>query len=1167
MADVLTPQQQMAVSDRGGNLLVSAAAGSGKTKVLVDRLLSYIMDPMQPANIDDFLIITYTKAAAAELREKIASKLNERISENPENRHLHRQLQRLYLTKISTVHSFCSDVLRQYAYILNLPGDFSVLDDREGQQLKGLAMEQVLEACYSSDDPDLDFYSFLESQGFHRKDDKLPELIMDLSSRAQCHLQPEQWMLGCAQRAQVEGVTEASQTIWGKFLIDDLHEAVDQEIKTLSLALKKMEGNPDFEGAAAVLGEIVVQYQKLLEADTWDGVHEAAKIKYRKLSFKDDAKNTQLSDEIKVLKALVKEHMDAKLVSFANNNAQIMQDLRKSAAAARGFIRVVKQFQDAYSKLKQNMRCLDYSDLEHLTLDLFYGKSRCGITSVANEIAEKYREVMVDEYQDSNAIQDAIFSALSHKKHNLFLVGDVKQSIYQFRLADPDIFLQKYNSFAPAGQAQPGEGRKVFLSSNFRSGGGILDGVNDVFKGCMSQKVGGLDYGEAEALVEGLPHVPLQEPEIQLIGLQTKDESNLHEANMVAKRISELLDGTHMVRDGKTLRKVTADDIVILLRSPSSQASAYKEALEALGIACADDVEDKLFDAEEICTLRSLLTVINNPRQDIPLVATIATPIFGFTADDLAQLRGADRRASIYDLLVRSDNSKAKHFLQILNKLRMEAKLTTISGLIEKVYLHTDLDSIYGAMANSSLRMERLEAFYTIAVDFDKRSNGGLEQFLANLDIMEQNGTSIEPAKQPNCVRILSIHKSKGLEYPIVFLSGMSKRFNKKDTQKKVLLDKELGVGLSCTDNDSRLCYPSIAKTAIAVKMVRDLVSEEMRILYVAMTRPRDRLIMTFSYWTTETAFGDLALRLCYSDPVMVYQNVNNHISWVLSCVLHKTEAGEILNQCICHPETRSDNTVWDIHLVTPENSSQQGGQEETKPVEASVDVSAIREALAFQYPFQPATVTPSKQTATQLKERYLDTEVSEKANRTHQNAPWRQPSFISGTASSVHRGNAIHAVMQYVDFAKCTDEQMLLDEFSRLVSVGLVTQEQIFMVDAQKILSFFESDLGRRLMVAKKVYREFKFSVLVSTDKSAEQADKVLLQGVVDCAIMDDDGIVVIDFKSDRVTAETISLKNTLYAGQVNAYAMALAEVFQLPVKEKWLYYFDINQGVLLNM
>ena len=1167
MADILTPQQRQAVYDRGGELLISAAAGSGKTKVLVDRLISYLMDPVSPANIDDFLIITYTKAAASELREKIAAKLNEKIAEFPENTHLHRQLQRLYLTTISTVHSFCSEVLRQYAYMLDLPSDFSVMDDREAKQLRLSAMEQVLDQAYSAEEPDMDFYAFVDSQSFHRNDGLIPELVIKASERALCHLQPDSWMDQCIAQAQVDDISDACQTVWGEYLLKDLHETVDYEISALSKLVSQIdlqEVPEDFASAKAVLSDIIIQLERLRNSQTWDEIVSASHIDYGRLSFKGTAKASALSEDIKLIKAFAKKTLDKKLGVFAGSNAQVLEDLRQSYRAVKGLIGLVRSLHSTYGKMKRRIRALDYSDLEHFTLDLLYGKSRTGITAVAKELGNRYREIMVDEYQDSNAIQEGIFAALTQKRHNLFLVGDVKQSIYQFRLANPEIFLDKYNRFLPAAMAQEGQGRKVLLSSNFRSGAGILDAANDVFQRCMTQKICGLDYGEEEMLRPGVSsRIPLPEPEIQFIGLKTKDESNLQEAKMVAKRIQKLLDGTHMVRNGKenALRPVQAEDIVILLRSPGSQGFAFKQELEALGISCDDNAEDNLFDADEIFVLRSILTVISNPRQDIPLVAALSSPVFGYNANDLSNLRQIDRYSSIYEALLKSKDEKAERFFAVLQQLRKDAKTTTISGLLEKIYLHTKLDAIYSAMPDGPKRLDRLEQFYALALDFDSRNGANLEQFLADLEVMEQSGIKLPATPKSNAVRIYSIHKSKGLEFPIVFLCGLSKMFNTRDLTQKVLLDKDLGIGLCCADQPGRQTYPPVAKSAIAAKMLRDLRAEEMRILYVAMTRPVDRLIMTYTF-SSEDTVTDMIVKSRYYDSNAIHGSAKTLLSWVLYTALHHTEAGALHTLAQMKPDhTEIGDPVWDIQVTEPDAQDEaQAVGSFTDVSKETVDIEAIHRALRFQYSHEEATRTPSKQTATQLKERDKDREVADKTPAKSFFTGWRKPSFVDTKAGSIQKGNAIHAVMQYVDFSKCASEQALSAELNRLEHAGMISAEDIALVDPQRILALFQSDLGKTIAASKQVLREFKFSVLV--DSGLGDGDKILLQGVVDCAVIDEKGIRVIDFKSDRVTQDTLAEKTAEYKGQVDAYAQALTQIFSLPVTEKWLYFFNLNQA-----
>ena len=591
MAEELTQQQREAVYDRGGKLLVSAAAGSGKTKVLVDRLLSYITDPQDPANIDDFLIITYTKAAAAELRTKIAQKLSQRIAEEPEDKHLQKQMQRLYLAKISTVHSFCSDILRENAYRMDLPSDFRVSEERDSVQLQLEAIETVLDGAYAHIHEDENIREFLDTQGLGRNDRNIPPILLSVYRSARCHLDPDSWLKECECQSDAEGVEDASETVWGAYLIKKLHDLLRGHIQALENCIQQAEDAGNMPGVVQLLQVTVNQFRSLSMMNKWDEISAFSGVDYGRLSFPRKGVDEQLCEQIKVIRKSAKEDIDGELRSFADPSKIVLADLRVSGIAAKGLIALVRQFSAEYERQKKRRRVLDFSDLEHKTLDLLLGKSRSGITATAREIGQRFREIMVDEYQDSNGVQDAIFSALTQQRQNCFMVGDIKQSIYQFRLADPTIFIQKYNDFVPAAEAVPGQGRKVLLSSNFRSGGGVINAVNDVFTQSMSEQVGGLNYTDAEKLNEGLTHLPLNEPEVEFYAVNAETSAPDEEAAFVAERISELLDGTHMVRDQNGLRPIKAGDIVIILRSPRSSGGHFQYAIEQKGIACTRSEE------------------------------------------------------------------------------------------------------------------------------------------------------------------------------------------------------------------------------------------------------------------------------------------------------------------------------------------------------------------------------------------------------------------------------------------------------------------------------------------------------------------------------------------------------------------------------------------------
>ncbi len=1166
MTEKLTPQQQQAVENRGGKLLVSAAAGSGKTKVLVDRLLGYLTDPIQPANLDEFLMITYTKAAAAELRGKIAAKLSERLADNPENRHLQHQMQRLYLTKISTVHAFCADILREYAYMLDIPADFRVADENECRELRDRTVERLLENAYDNAENDPDFRAFVDAQALGRDDRLVSQIILKVYDAARCHRDPQKWLDECINNTLAKNVTDAAKTTWGAYLVKNLFTYLDLQINAMQACADAASRSEGMEKPAALLNDTVCQLKNLRTAATWDEIVRRKSIEYGSLRFSKKCPDQELAERIKLVRAACKKGLDKRLKSFADESAQVLADVYTTAASVRGIVALVRRFDREYDRAKRARRVMDFGDLEHNCLDLLLGKRRSGPTTAAQEIGNRFREIMVDEYQDSNAVQDAIFNALTEQRQNCFMVGDVKQSIYQFRLADPSIFLEKYSTYVPAEDAKPGEGRKVMLSCNFRSGGDVLKSVNDVFAYCMSENVGNLVYGEEEALREGIPHAPLGEPEVELWTIPVEETTYIEEAAFVAERIRQLLDGMHYVRNKDGLRPIRPEDIAILLRSPGSVGIHFQWALQDLGIRCVTSGGEDLLKTEEVAVLRAILQTVSNPRQDIPLLAALVSPVFGFTADDIAAFRAGNRRCCVYDALVKSNSPKAKAFLQSLQLLRREARMHTIAQLIEKIFLLTRMDSIYAAMEGGDARKDNLQTFYTLACNFEGTARRDLEQFLDHLTAMEGKGLIVSAEQSATgAVTLTSIHKSKGLEYPVVFVCGLSREFNRESTHAHVLCDQELGLGLSFVDTKNRVRYPTVAKRAITAKMISDSLSEELRVLYVALTRAKDRLIMTYASRKLEENLYKIVSRMDMCKPELLTTDVVCPGEWVLMTALRRTEAGELFELGGKPLETTPGDPVWMIK-VAGAPSECVATQESPQEIATIPDyvVEKLQSSLKFAYPHTAATVSPSKQTGTGRKGRMKDAEAAENAP-TVEKAPtsWRKPGAGHTTGKEV--GNAVHALMQHIRFDVCIDEASVAQELERLIDEGVLTQEQGSFIDCRKIATFFTSDLGCKLCSAPEVIREFKFSILddgIRYDPALD-GEKVLLQGVVDCAMIEEDGITVIDFKTDYVSEDTVMNRAQHYVPQVEAYAQALERIYQKPIKKAVLYFFHLDRSV----
>lgn len=1164
MAEKLTEQQRQAVTDRGGKLLVSAAAGSGKTKVLVDRLLSYIMDKQNPANLDDFLIITYTKAAAAELRGKIAAKLSEKIAEDPTNRHLQNQMQRLYLSKISTVHAFCGDIIRENAHLLDISADFRIAEEDECLEIQSRVLTDILEDAYGHITDNEDLRALVDSQGFGRDDRQIPEIILKVYQSAKCHLNPDAWLDWCLENTDVSELGDAGETAWGRYIIDDFVSAVNLHIDAMENCVRYASAIPDLVKPVALFQDIISQLRKLCSGDSWDYIVHHRDVQFGTLTFPRKCEETVLIEQMKAVRNACKEAVQKKLRAFQIDSNQVLADLEQCKRPVRGLVEITRRFMQAYDKRKRGSRVLDFGDLEHLTLDLLLGKKRSGPTVIAREIGNKFREVMVDEYQDTNEIQDAIFGAITQAKQNCFMVGDVKQSIYQFRLADPSIFLDKYQRYSPVTDAEPGKGRKVLLSKNFRSGGAVIEAVNAVFSDCMSQKVGGLDYGDDEALYEGIPHTAIEEAEIELHCINVDKDTYAEESAFTADRICQLLDGTHMIRDKDTLRPIRPEDIVILLRSPGSVGGEFRYALEQRGLQCVTDNGVDLLQTEEVSTLRAILQIISNPLQDIPLIAALSSRVFGFTADDLAQIRGENPGSYVFYSLQRHKSEKTEIFLSLLDSLRAEARISGLTGLVDTVIMKTDMYSIYAAMPDGDVKIENLQAFVQMTAGYEKIGERHLDQFLEHLDSLDKRGLTVQSKNSSaGAITIMSIHKSKGLEFPVVFLCGLSRTFNTDSTRGQILCDKTLGLGLTCLDINNRVRYPSVAKRAIALKMLSDGVSEELRVLYVAMTRARDRLIMTYAARNIDRDVSRIAMQMEMSAPLLLTSSADCFGDWVLLSALKRTEAGALSGLCGYSNASRVSVYPWSIQLNNVFDGDGIVPATEEESIGKCQDIDKIIDSLEFSYPYKGAVSVPSKQTATQMKGRLKDYEAAEGTRGYCRNLrSWRKPRFIEDSLDGKKVGNVMHKVMEHICYQKCRDIASVRSEIERMEKESYITQQEAELVDADQILTFFTTEVGRKLRLCKEVLREFKFSVLVDASEYFDGVvdDKILMQGVIDCAMIEDDGLTIIDFKTDRIADDLVESAVESHHLQVEIYAKALSRIFQKPIKAKYLYFFSCD-------
>ncbi|MDE6108082.1 MAG: UvrD-helicase domain-containing protein, partial [Oscillospiraceae bacterium] len=836
MAFNFTNEQSTAIKERGGQFLVSAAAGSGKTRVLVERLLRRVEE--EHTDIDRFLIITYTRAAAAELRGRIAAALSQRLAEHPEDAFLRRQATLVYQASISTVDAFCAQFLREEGHRLELDHDFRLCEENEAQIILEDVLSDVLEERYRDAQPGSDFALLVDTMSDGRNDSRLVRILLDVRSKIQSHPDPERWLQEQTAVFALEGVTDAGNTPWGAILLEDAKRQADYWAGRLMEAVELCRGDEKLTTGYAPSIQGAMNSFLALSAATgrgWDEARAHINIEFAPFKPVRNCEDPAAQERIKTLWKQCKDRVDKLKKPFADDSAGLLFDMRAVYPAVRGLFTLVKDLEAAFAAEKRRRGVLDFSDLEHLAARLLVGKDGTP-TELAERWAQRFDEVMVDEYQDANAIQDALFNALSDSGRKLFLVGDVKQSIYRFRLADPTIFLEKYRTFPMWDKAAEGEARKVLLSRNFRSRPQVLAGCNDLFRSIMSRAFGEMDYTDAEALYPKDTPFPGEEKdyavELDLLdcsGSGDEDEEgpkprrDYLEATFVARRVRTLLDERFPVDDGEGgLRQVQAGDIVILLRSPGTVLRDYASALGELDIPWEAEGAGDFFAATEIQVALSLLQIIDNPRQDVPLIAALRSPAFGFSADRLAQIRAGAPWADFYTALTKDEGEDVREFLNWLADLRRRSGDESCDKLLWRLYDETNLLGIFANLDEGETRRSNLLLLAQLARDFEGNGHRGLYGFLTHLRRLEEQGKSPNLPKVGGGgggVKIMSIHRSKGLEFPVVILAGLDRKMNTMDERAPMLFHPDLGVGPWRLDLERMLEYPPLSRLAVGRKM------------------------------------------------------------------------------------------------------------------------------------------------------------------------------------------------------------------------------------------------------------------------------------------------------------------------------------------------------------
>ena len=1159
-----TPSQKLAIEDRGGELLVSAAAGSGKTRVLTERLMRWITEGDAPRSIDNFLIITFSTAAAAELRSRISEELSARAAADPGSKRLRRESALVRRAQIGTIHSFCSALLREYAGRAGIAPDFAIADEDRARELRRLSLETVLEAAYAEAEPG--FIQLADTVGAGTDDRRLESLVLELHGKLQSHARPGDWAARQSELFET-GAEDAADTPWGRELLESAADELlwwagefDELVRSLA-GFEKMGKAyvPSFSETASSLRGAAKR-----AAEGWDALREALPIAFPRLgSLRGGGEDPELAERAKARREACKKAAKRIEKGFTLPSEQLLRDMRATAPAMRALLKLVGDFDAEYTRRKRRRSLLDFADLEHLAARLLTEPDGSP-TETAREVSRRYAEVMVDEYQDVSLVQDMIIRAVSDSGRRLFMVGDVKQSIYRFRLADPTIFLKKYESYADAPQPE-GVPRRVFLRESFRSRGEVVDAVNAVFGCLMSKGLGEMEYDERARLRAGLEYpgvVPV--PELVAVPLPGADEDEERpdkievEAAYAARMMRRLVETGAKISEGGALRPLGYGDIAVLLRSVNVSGPVWRRVLAREGVPVEAGQSGGFFEAPEVAVIISLLAIIDNPRQDVALISVLRSELFGFTNDELTEIRLMSGEGDFYAALsARAEVSeKARAFLDTLDRLRDFARDSELATLIWEIYESLGCMALCSAMRDGEGRRARLLRLFELARSFETTGWRGLRRFLDWLRSMRERGE--EPAFPDEdgggAVRIMSIHRSKGLEFPVVFIGDTARQFNRSDLRGSVLVHPELGLGPKFTDAARGIEYPTLARRAVANRLERELLSEELRLLYVAMTRARERLFITCTFADPQKTMDKLAPAAQEHIPAQALLPMRSMAEWLICAALGT--GGRALTLSIGGDEEGAPRRVTPAAQPEPERTG-----EEASPV----DFDAL---LAWRYPHSGAETLPSKLTATELKSlAEPDAESAELLPRAART--FRRPdiALAARRLTAAERGTATHLALRYLELGALTTPEAAREAVDRLAAAGKLSAREAAAVDAAGLCRFALSPLGRRITAAPRVLREFPFALLCPAERffPGAEGEELLLQGVVDCCLIEPDGAVIVDYKTDRIAPEAAPERAKRYAAQLETYAWAVSRITGLAVKAKIVYFLQPGEAVEL--
>ena len=1154
--------------------------GSGKTAVLVERIINKITN--ENIDIDKLLVVTFTNAAATEMRERILEAIYKKLEQEPQNNKLQKQIILLNKANISTIHAFCLDVIKNNFYQTDISPNFRLANTPEIELLKMEIIEDVFDEFY--EEKNKDFINLVNIYGGYRDDETLKEVILKIYKFIQSTPFPEEWLETQVEKFNLDKMQDFSKTCWGELLIENLREEIKSSINKLKNLSVKLKRETDLEKFYICILDDIAVLEEILDLNTWNEVYEKiSTLKFKTwpidrkvvLELKDDAK--ELRDGIKKNISKFKEKI------FIYHSKQANSDIYEMYSIFLSIKNVIYKFIEKYKEAKKEKNIIDFNDIEHYALNILVKKDEDGkyvATEVAKKYQEKFEEIAIDEYQDSNLVQEYILTTVS-KGNNIFMVGDVKQSIYKFRQARPELFLDKYKDYLEIDE-KTDIGRKIQLFENFRSRKNVLDITNLVFEDIMSKKVGDIEYNEKEFLNQGAQYQEtdnktLGKAEIHIIDLY-QDEEDLEEdeeqveivdnieieAKFVAKKLKEILDSNYYIWDKKQgYRKLEYRDCAILLRSTATSANIYEKELLNLGMPVFCDTSTNYFETIEIQTIMNLLRIIDNPNNDIALVTVLRSPIVGLTDNELVEIRVTDKNVSFFEALCLSKENenlkdKINVFFKLLEDLQEKQEYLKLDELIWEIYEITGYYNYVSLMPGGNIKTANLKMLFEKAQDYEAGSFKGLYNFINFIDKISKNGSDMGAPKligeNENVIRIMSIHKSKGLEFPIVFLSGTGKQFNMQDLNESILLHQDIGFGPKYINYERKIEYSTLAKEAIKLKAKTEILSEEMRLLYVALTRAREKLIITGIDKNLQKSLkkkndllegNDANKKISKS----IVEKAKSYLDWLEMVTIHDNRIKEAI-EIFEHKANE---------IITEENDIE----------EKSIDIETFEQSykdveklLNWKYPRIELTKIEGKTSVSRLsKPETVKYEVEQQT-----------PEFLRETKkiSSTEIGTIVHLVLQKLNPKEDYNIEKITELLEKMIANKTITESEKDTVDKTKILKFTKSNIFRKMKTAKKIHKEKPFFINIPVKEvyGEETEDTILVQGIIDLYFVDENNnLILVDYKTDYVPENNEQYLIEKYKGQLKLYARAIEEALNKKVKKIYIYSTYLNKEIVVGV